>query len=129
MPNCPRCNEDVALEDARCAACGTDLRIRGSRPGDVVLVLDRGLFQFFKYVFALVAFALVVGAFFLGFDLKNLVQEMGDRRDELVDEKRVLDDLILSAALTIDDLKTQAASAETDFSEARKILEDRVEIQ
>lgn len=152
MPRCPRCNEDVDREDTFCGSCGTDLRTRGARPGDVILVVDRGLVLFGKFSLALLGLFLVFGAFVFGFDLRDLVDEMRDRRAELAEvrdevaaatdeteqsverlkvnvaeAKQNIETRLADAETQVTDLKAKVAEAESALSHIRSARE-RVEI-
>ena len=126
MPQCPRCKEDVARDAAFCENCGTDLRARGARPGDVILVLDRGLIQFGKFALALLGMFLVVGAFVFGFDLENLVSEMGERRAEMDAARQQVATATDQAEVAVAALNDKLTSAETDIADATTRLEARL---
>lgn len=126
MPECPRCGETVTQDETHCPACATDLRVRGARAGDVILVLDRGLVQFGKYAVAILGLVLLIGAFFLGFDLKKLVSEMQDRRVELAQAAVNLEGGKQMAEANAKQLEAQTALAKAGFKKAIDDLEAKL---
>lgn len=126
MSTCPRCDADVVTTDTHCPACATDLRIRGSRSGDLILVLDRGVVQFFKYFSAIFAILLLLGAFYLGFDLRSLIGEMNDTQSELESAKADMEATAKIAAANVEGLKAQTALAEAVFQKAKLELEQKL---
>ncbi len=127
MADCPRCGESVQIDDTRCANCGTDLRARGARPGDVILVLDRGLVQFGKLVLAVLAIFLVFGAFVFGLDLKNLVHEMQERRTELATAEEQIGTATRETETSVTRLSDQVTEAEQKIAAATAELERRLD--
>lgn len=126
MSFCPRCGTDVTIADTHCPACATDLRVRGSRSGDLILVLDRGLVQFFKYFSAVFAVLLLFGAIYLGFDLRTLVGEMDKTQSELASAKADMEAAVKIAAANIEGLEAQTALAEAEFQKAKLELEQKL---
>lgn len=126
MPGCPRCNEDVDRADDFCTSCGTALRIRGARPGDVVLVIDRGLYQFGKFVLAIVAILMVVGGFVVGFDLKELVNEMGERRVEIATASEQVSEATRRTGKAVAELDGRVAVATTRIEKSTKEMDARL---
>ena len=134
MHECPRCHESVDEGAQYCPRCGTDLRVRGARPGDVILVLDRGLVQFGKFALVLLGIFLVFGAYVFGLDLKDLVAEMQDRREQLEaasaeileanDSMRALETEMTEHADKIEhEMRATAQAAQASVAQARQKVE------
>ena len=127
MAGCPRCGTDVDREASFCTNCGTDLRARGARPGDVILVLDRGLVQFAKFALAVLGIFLVFGAFVFGFDLRKLTGEMHDRRAEMEAASRQIGTATTATEASVADLEGKVADATTRIADATAQMEKRLQ--
>lgn len=127
MVDCPRCGESVEADDTHCSNCRTDLRARGARPGDVILVLDRGLVQFGKLVLSVLGIFLVIGAFVVGFDLNKLVHEMHERRAELAVAREQISNMTRETKQSVSQLSQSVGQAEQRVAAAAAELERRVE--
>ncbi len=92
----------------------------------MILVLDRGLVQFGKYAVAILGLVLLIGAFFLGFDLKKLVSEMQDRRVELAQAAVNLEGGKQMAEANAKQLEAQTALAKAGFKKAIDDLEAKL---
>lgn len=58
----------------------------------ILLVVDRGLIQFGKFILAQVAIFGIIGVFFFGADIKDALKEVRKTREELIDIREDLDD-------------------------------------
>ncbi len=96
------------------------------RPGDVVLVLDRNLYQFGKFVVAILAIILVVGGFVVGFDLKKLVAEMGERRGELAAASKQVTDATEHTVKSVADLDERVVEAAKKIADSTRELDVRL---
>src|SRR6516225_5612519 len=103
MKQCPFCREDIRDDAVKCRYCGSSVLPPQSAPeqaaqktelesSQVLLVLDRGLIYFAKFVIGIVVVIVALGSAYFGFDVSR-AREDGDqmRKEVQAAQKEVQD--------------------------------------
>jgi hypothetical protein len=135
LQTCPFCRERIQRDAVKCRYCGSSLLppqsaaqsaagMQGLEPNQVLLVLDRGLLYFAKFIGAVVIVILAVTTAFFGLDLNRAREDVDKMRSEV---QRAQEE-VQSAKKEIESAKTDVAAigqgAQQLLAEAKSNLAD-----
>lgn len=140
MKPCPFCREDVRDDASKCRYCGSSLLAadprgdqRASPPtvgaDQVVYVLDKGLLRFAKFVLAVLAIFITVGAVFYGWDIKRNDEEIHQIRNEVEQTTQKIKPMIEEMKATKGDLdkaRGELEVARNDIREKKRTFDEFV---
>jgi hypothetical protein len=90
----------------------------------ILLVVDRGLLQFGKFVLAQVAIFGIIGVFFFGADIKDALKEVRKVRDESELLRQELDNAKQYLQTSQDEFRAELESAKESVIDLRKQVEE-----
>ena len=135
MKPCPYCREDVRDDATKCRYCGSSLVLRDAEPkrsvsgtdlepNQVVLVLDRGLLYFGKFVIGVVVILIALGAAFFGFDMNRAREDIDKMREDVRFAQEKVQGNLASTEALLANGRTEIAQIEQKLEETRKQLDE-----
>jgi len=145
MKQCPFCREDIRDDAVKCRYCGSSVLPPQSAPeqaaqktelesSQVLLVLDRGLLYFAKFVIGIVVVIIALGTAFFGFDLNKARQDVDQMRKdvqaaqkEVQEAQKAVSDAKTSVVGISKDAQDQLAQAQQKSAETQAKLDEMLQ--